>query len=92
MEYRKTSHAIYDLKYHIVWITKYRKGVLRGEIGLRARVDPPDLRNIGCEDRERTYSGRPYSPTGQCAAQPIGEQLGTTIERTKQPTNAGGIW
>ena len=37
MEYRKTSHAIYDLKYHIVWITKYRKGVLGGEIGLRAR-------------------------------------------------------
>ena len=37
MSYRKTSHAVYDLKYHIVWITKYRKKVLRGEIGLRLR-------------------------------------------------------
>ncbi len=37
MDYRKTSHAIYDLKYHLVWITKYRKSVLRGEIGLRLR-------------------------------------------------------
>lgn len=37
MDYRKTSHSVYDLKYHLVWITKYRKAVLRGEIGGRVR-------------------------------------------------------
>ena len=37
MSYRKTSHSIYDLKYHIVWVTKYRKTILRGEVGLRLR-------------------------------------------------------
>ncbi len=37
MGYRKTSHAVYDIKYHLVWITKYRKPVLRGEIGVRLR-------------------------------------------------------
>jgi len=37
MSYRKTAHSVYDLKYHLVWITKYRKGVLRGEIGKRLR-------------------------------------------------------
>ncbi len=37
MNYRKTSHALYDLKYHLVWITKYRKKVLRGQIGIRLR-------------------------------------------------------
>ena len=37
MSYRKTSHSVYDLKYHIVWITKYRKPILRGEIGKRVR-------------------------------------------------------
>ena len=26
-QYRKASHCVYDLKYHIVWITKYRKPV-----------------------------------------------------------------
>lgn len=35
--YRKTSHGIYDIKYHIVCITKYRKPVLSVEIGLRVR-------------------------------------------------------
>lgn len=37
MSYRKTSHSVYDLKYHVVWITKYRKPVLRGEIAVRLR-------------------------------------------------------
>ena len=37
MSYRKTAHSVYDLKYHIVWITKYRKQVLGGAIGKRVR-------------------------------------------------------
>ena len=37
MSYRKTAHSVYDLKYHMVWITKYRKPILRGEIGKRVR-------------------------------------------------------
>jgi putative transposase len=37
MSYRKTAHSVYDLKYHIVWITKYRKPILRGEIAVRLR-------------------------------------------------------
>ena len=28
---------MYDLKYHLVWITKYRKPVLSDEIGIRVR-------------------------------------------------------
>lgn len=37
MGYRKTSHSFYHLKYHVVWITKYRKPVLRGQIAVRLR-------------------------------------------------------
>jgi len=35
--YQKTSHATFDIKYHIVWITKYRKSVLTGAIAGRTR-------------------------------------------------------
>lgn len=35
--YRKTSHGVYDIKFHLVWITKYRKPVLYGEVALRFR-------------------------------------------------------
>ena len=35
--YRKTSHSLYDIKFHIVWITKYRKHVMTGEVACRTR-------------------------------------------------------
>ena len=35
--YRKTSHSVYDIKYHFVWITKYRKPVLFGNVATRTR-------------------------------------------------------
>ena len=37
MSYRKGSHSVYDIKYHVVWTTKYRKAVLRGEVAKRLR-------------------------------------------------------
>ena len=41
--YRRTAHARFDLKYHFVWITKYRKKLLRGEIGTRLRQIVRDI-------------------------------------------------
>ena len=35
--YRKTSHTVFDCKYHLVWTTKYHKPILAGRIGVRIR-------------------------------------------------------
>lgn len=35
--YRKTAHSTYDIKFHIVWITKYRKPVIAGRVAERTR-------------------------------------------------------
>lgn len=35
--YRRTSHTRFDIKYHLVWITKYRKHLLRGDVATRLR-------------------------------------------------------
>jgi len=35
--YKKSSHTTYDLKYHIIWCTKYRYRVLIGEVATRVR-------------------------------------------------------
>lgn len=32
MGIRRTKHAVYDLKYHLVWIPKYRKHILGEEV------------------------------------------------------------
>ncbi len=48
--YRKSSHAVYDIKYHVIWVTKYRYKVLHGPIAVRAR----ELIRQGCEARKIT--------------------------------------
>jgi putative transposase len=47
-EYRHSGHAVCDIKYHLVWITKYRYKILRGEVAERAR----DLIRQICHARE----------------------------------------
>jgi len=49
-KYHHSSHSVHDLKYHIVWVTKYRFHVLKGAVGLRAR----DLIREICMAREVT--------------------------------------
>ena len=36
-KYRKSAHGLYDMRAHLVWITKYRYRVLMGPIALRCR-------------------------------------------------------
>ena len=47
-EYRRNAHAIFCIKYHAVWITKYRYKVLKGRVAERAR----DLIRQVCEARD----------------------------------------
>lgn len=37
LNYRKSSHVIYDNKYHIIWVPKYRYAILTGKVALRVR-------------------------------------------------------
>ena len=41
--YRRTAHTRFDLKYHFVWITKYRKRLLKGVVGERLRKVVRDI-------------------------------------------------
>ena len=47
-EYRRSAHAVFDLKYPVVWITKYRYKVLTGRVAERTR----DLIRQICESRD----------------------------------------
>ncbi|MDI3547287.1 MAG: REP-associated tyrosine transposase [Halanaerobiales bacterium] len=47
-DYRRNSHTISDIKYHIVWVTKYRYKVLKGEVAVRTR----DLLRQICMSRD----------------------------------------
>jgi putative transposase len=47
-EYRHSAHAVFDLKYHVIWCTKYRNKILRGRVAERAR----DLIRQICQARD----------------------------------------
>jgi putative transposase len=57
-EYRRSAHAVFDLKYHLVWITKYGYKVLRGRVAERTR----DLIRQSCEARELVIIRGAVSP------------------------------
>ena len=48
VEYKQNSHSVWDVKYHVIWVTKYRFKVLRGEVAVRLR----DLLRQVCQGRE----------------------------------------
>jgi len=69
-KYRKASHVTYDCRYHIIWITKYRRRVLTQEIqerteGLLRKVAKElyiDIITIGMEeDHVHVYCSIPHS-------------------------------
>jgi len=48
MDYRHGSHTVFQIHMHLVWVTKYRKPILTGEVGLRVR----ELIRQICRDEE----------------------------------------
>ena len=52
--YRKGAHTVHDIKYHIVWKTKYSYAVLRGDVASRTRQI---LREICAENDLQIVSG-----------------------------------
>ncbi len=53
--YRLGAHTKSDLKVHVVWVPKYRKAVLTGEVALRVREL---IRQIAAEHELEVISGK----------------------------------
>jgi len=53
-DYKRGSHTVWDCKYHLVWVTKYRYQVLGGDVGQRCRHL---LREIAMSKEMLIYAG-----------------------------------
>jgi Transposase IS200 like len=53
--YRLGAHTKSDLKVHLVWVPKYRRAVLSGEVAIRVR---DLLRQIAAEHKLEIVSGK----------------------------------
>ena len=66
---RKSSHSVHQLQVHIVWSTKYRYGVVHGEVQLRCRdlirqvCDTLDVRILkGVVSKDHVHLHLSYPP------------------------------
>ena len=46
--YRRGAHTVFEIHLHLVWVTKYRRAALRGEVGIRVR----DLIRQICQEQD----------------------------------------
>jgi len=67
--YRKSSHAVYDLKVHLIWVTKYCYKVLTQRVGIRTRdlirqvCDQQRIQIIkGCVSKDHVHLYVSYPP------------------------------
>jgi len=69
-EYRGSARAVTDPKYHVIWVTKYRYRILRGDIAARAaRSAEAELRGArGDNHPGRGLTGSPPHAAGGAAA------------------------
>jgi putative transposase len=49
-DYRRGTHTTFEIHLHLVWVTKYRKPVMTGEVGTRLR----ELIREVCRNQEVT--------------------------------------
>lgn len=57
-EYHHCGHSVTDLKYHLIWVTKYRLAVLKGDVAIRCW----DLLRQICQAREVSIVRGAVSP------------------------------
>jgi putative transposase len=95
-EYRHSAHATFDLKYHVIRITKYRYKILRGRRA-SARPDPTGVPGTQDGDHPRGSIAGPHpqavvstaaSGAGQAGAIRQGPIIAKTARRISRITEA----
>jgi hypothetical protein len=96
--YKRGSHTVWDCKYHLVWVTKYRHQVLGGDVGQRcrellretARAHEMVVHAGSIKSRPRAHAVvDPAQPVGvACRAIPEGAQFAQAAERVREPAQA----
>ena len=87
MDYKSGSHAVWNCKYHLVWITKYRYPVLQGEVGKRAReISQPENDELrrGDQSGSRAHAHRDTTAS-------VGIEGGTVSEGEELASDALGV-
>src|SRR5580692_1811202 len=90
-EYRRGAHTVFEIHLHLVWITKYRRPALQGEIATRVR----DLIRDICGQHEvsimKGHVSRPRSSADLAAAAGDNQPPHAMAEGPDSAPLAGGV-
>jgi len=68
-EFDSGAHASYSLFYHMVWAPKYRRRVLDGKVGERAKQVIMEASEVWLQDRYLEGLARSHTPLGFVASE-----------------------
>jgi len=68
---KRAKDAVYDTKYHLVWIPKYRKNMFKRDMReyIKQRGIPRDSRTVRVRNRYHGSDERSCAPVSFCSAQ-----------------------
>ena len=91
MDYRHGSHNLYDLKYHVVFCTKYRHRILTGEVATRCRELIREVCKANYIEIISGSSSPDHSFASVSSPKYVVIQGNAVRERKKQPEDAPGV-
>jgi two-component sensor histidine kinase len=77
--YKRGSHTVWDCKYHLVWVTKYRYPVRGGDVGKRLRL-------VWTEKGGPAVTAPTRRSFGTRMMDSLGQQLNGQVQLNYQPT------
>src|SRR5215467_1332996 len=89
--YKRGSHTVWDCKYHVVWVTKYRYPVLGGDVGQRCRELLRETARARDGSPRRVDQPGPRAYFSVHSTQSIGVAWGAIPEGAKFPQAAHRI-
>src|SRR6266536_6363411 len=97
-EYRRGAHTVFEIHLHLVWITKYRRPALSGEVATRVRdlirdtlACVPHLRATRGEDYEGTRGQGPRASVCVDPAASDDQPAVAVVEREDGASSAGRV-
>jgi putative transposase len=82
-EYKRGSHTVWDCKYHLVWVTKYRYAVLGGDVGQHCRELMRETARARDHHSCRVDQPRPCASASVDPAEPVSVSRGAVPEGKK---------
>ena len=95
MKIKSTRHTVYQIAYHLVWVTKYRRAVLDETVQARLKTLLPEIAAGAAERCAQRPPGRLAEPGAtpgtESALQPLGHSRRGAAAMAPEPATQSAV-